>query len=109
MTLPFEIEVAGDYVVHAMVDAPDGASDSFFVNIDEDPLDLSEYWIWDIRPWTDGFELLTVTGWGNGSGGAEPEFDPKVFNLEAGPHVLYIRGREAYTRLDWVRIEKLQP
>ncbi len=92
---------AGDYTISAVVDAPNTAADSFFVNIDAEPTDPLT--IWDIRPPTSGFESRTV-GWrGNGTFDS-PQFPVKVFNLSAGVHQLIIRGREGNAQLRTITI-----
>lgn len=88
---PFTIAAAGNYVVNGMVNAPNGATNSFFVNIDGEPQTPSM--IWDIKPFTSGFEQRTVSWLGNGT--TNSQFVPKVFNLGQGQHQLIIRGREA--------------
>lgn len=86
----FSVAKAGDYLVHAVANAPDEDSNSFFLNIDgppEDPL-----MIWDIEV-TKGFENRIV-GWRGSGDSASPEFTPKVFKLTAGEHKLIVVGRE---------------
>lgn len=86
----FSVAKAGDYLIHAVANAPDEDSNSFFLNIDgqpEDPL-----MIWDIEV-TKGFENRIV-GWRGSGDSASPEFTPKVFKLTAGEHKLIIVGRE---------------
>ena len=87
----FTVPKDGDYVVYAVVSAPDDDNNSFYVNIDtvpkEDPL-----MIWDIDL-TNGFEERVVNWRGNGEAGSD-EFNPKVFKLTAGAHKLHFAGRE---------------
>jgi hypothetical protein len=87
----FSVPKDGDYVIHAVVKAPDDDSNSFYVNVDtlpkEDPL-----MIWDIDHTSD-FEERVVNWRGNGEAGSG-EFSPKVFKLTAGAHKLYLVGRE---------------
>lgn len=86
----FTVPEAGDYTVRAVVDAPAGDANSFYVNIDAPPEDPGM--IWDIAG-TKGFEERIV-GW-RGRGDANySEFAPKVFQLGAGKHQLIIVGRE---------------
>jgi len=87
----FIIATAGNYVVKGMVNAPNGATNSFFMNINAEPQTPSM--IWDIRPFTSGFEQRIVSWLGNGT--TNSQFVPKVFNLGQGQHQLIIRGREA--------------
>jgi len=86
----FTVPKDGDYVIHAVVKAPDDDSNSFFVNIDakpEDPL-----MIWDIET-TSEFAEQVVSWRGSGEAGSN-EFTPKVFKLTAGAHKLNLVGRE---------------
>lgn len=96
----FVITNAGDYVIHAVVNAPAEDSNSFFLNIDgkpEDPL-----MIWDIDP-TSGFEERIVSWRGDGSDGAD-QFAPKLFKLTEGKHHLFIFGREPDAQLKSISI-----
>ncbi|HEU5070023.1 MAG TPA: choice-of-anchor Q domain-containing protein [Verrucomicrobiae bacterium] len=96
----FYITNAGNYVIQAVVSAPNDANNSFFVNVDGQPVDPTM--IWDI-PLTSGFEQRIVSWRGSGSDGNN-EFVPAVFNLTAGAHQLIVRGREAYVSLQSVAI-----
>jgi hypothetical protein len=86
----FTLASAGSYVVSASVNAPDEGANSFFVNIDAEP--LSPDMIWTV-PITVGFEQRLVSWLADGSQ------VPKVFTLTQGPHQLVIRGREPYALL----------
>lgn len=86
----FQVAVAGDYLVHGIVNAPDENSNSFFLNIDGD---LQDQMIWDLEP-TNGFEERISNWRGNGDSESNGEFVPKVFKLSAGEHKLIIGGRE---------------
>ena len=84
------IAKAGNYVVHAVVNAPSEDENSFYLNFDappEDPL-----MIWDMSV-TKGFEERIVSWRGSGDQDSD-EFIPKVFKLTAGEHKLIIAGRE---------------
>jgi hypothetical protein len=87
--------MAGDYVVSALVNAPDEGANSFYLNIDAEPQDPTM--IWDISP-SGGWTQRTVSWRGNGTH-ENNQFDPKVFNLEAGTHQLIVRGREGNSQL----------
>ena len=91
----FTITNAGDYVIHAVVNAPAEDSNSFFLNIDakpEDPLT-----IWDIDV-TSGFEERVVSWRGDGAADSD-QFAPKRFKLAPGKHQLFIYGREPDAQL----------
>ena len=87
----FTVPKDGDYVVYAIVSAPDDDNTSFYVNIDTAPKD-DPLMIWDIDL-PKGFEERVVNWRGNGEAGSD-EFNPKVFKLTAGAHKLHLAGRE---------------
>jgi hypothetical protein len=97
----FSVPTAGNYVIAASVNAPDASSKSFWVNIDTLPSDPTM--IWDVYPYTSGFETRTVSWRGTG-GATNDEFNPKVFNLSAGIHELIVVGREANVQLGQITI-----
>jgi hypothetical protein len=92
----FIITNAGTYVIRGIVNAPAEDANSFYVHVDTPPAD-PDTMIWDIEV-TDGFVERTVNWRGNGSSGSD-EFDPKRFQLTAGPHKLHITGREGGAEL----------
>jgi hypothetical protein len=91
----FTITNAGEYVIHAVVNAPGEDSNSFFLNIDAQPED--PLCIWDIDV-TSGFEERIVNWRGDGAADSD-QFAPKRFKLAAGKHQLIIIGREPETQL----------
>jgi len=86
----FNITSAGSYAISALVNAPNSAANSFYVNIDGQPTDPTM--IWD-PPVTSGFTNLVVSWRGTGTD-TNNQFAPIVFNLSAGTHQLIVRGRE---------------
>ena len=88
----FNVATSGDYQLSALVNCPDGGSNSLFVNIDAEP---STAMIWNI-PVTSGPENRIAT-W-------SPATTPKVWTLNAGTHQLIIRGREANTVLQHITL-----
>lgn len=94
-TYLFEISLAGEYLISASVNAPSTSANSFYVNVDDQPIDPEM--IWDIPP-TQGFEERQVS-WRGGGTDLDNQYAPKVFSLTAGTHQLVIRGREAGARL----------
>jgi hypothetical protein len=86
----FTVAKAGDYVIHAVANAPDEDSNSFFLNIDAQPED--PLMIWDLEV-TKGFEERVVS-WRGGGDSSSDEIVPKIFKLSAGQHKLIIIGRE---------------
>jgi hypothetical protein len=97
----FNIATAGSYTISASVNAANSSSKSFWLNIDSLPTDPTM--IWDVFPYTVGFENRTVSWRGNGGPTAE-QFNPQVFNLTAGTHQLIIVGREANVLLGPITI-----
>jgi len=103
----FTVTNTGSYFISANVDAPRDEANSFFVNIDAEPTDPTM--IWDILPFTTGFESRVVSWRGNGAFDA-PQYTNALFNLSAGtPHQLIIRGREANTLLGRITLLKVMP
>ncbi len=96
----FSLPRPGNYIIQVIVNAPTIGSNSFFINIDEEPHNPSM--VWDIEI-TDGFQERTVSWRGSGTHDIN-EFAPKVFMLSAGEHELIIRGREEDTLLDQIRL-----
>lgn len=99
----FTITNAGAYVVQILVNAPNDAANSIYVNIDSEPQD--PFMISDI-PITSGFEQRIVSWRGNGTFDNN-QFVPNVFNLTVGTHQLIIVGREAGVQLQSLSILKL--
>ena len=103
----FNIVNAGNYLVSAMVSAPNDGQNSFYVNMDAEPTD--PLMIRDI-PVSTGLASQTVSWRGNGTADpASAQYRPKVFTLSAGTHQLIIRGREANTTLGAITIAALPP
>jgi Bacterial Ig domain len=103
----FGITNAGNYLVSAMVLAPNEGQNSFYVNIDAEPTD--PLMIWDL-PTGPTLTDCTVTWRGNGGpSAATAQYSPKVFSLSAGTHKLIIRGRESYTTLGTITIAATPP
>ena len=86
----FTITNAGDYVIETLVNAADENANSFFVNVDAQPVDPDM--IWDIEVTTE-FEKRVISWRGTGDS-ANDEFAPKRFTLAPGAHKLIIVGRE---------------
>jgi hypothetical protein len=98
----FKITTPGDYLIRVLVDAPNTSSNSFFVNIDEEP--TSPRMIWDIDI-TNGFEERIVSWRGNGTD-LDNEYSPKVFELDSGTHELIFIGREHFSYIKEVSLIK---
>jgi len=100
------IPADGDYTLTATVNAPSTGNNSFFIDFDNNP-PANPGAIWDISPLTTGLESRQV-GW-RGIGTSLPQFPTNVWNLTAGIHTLYLRGREANTLLDEITITSDTP
>lgn len=86
----FNIPETGDYIFSTVVNATDEGSNSFYVNVDDQPEDPAM--VWDI-PVTIGFDERKI-GW-RGKGDVDAsEFPTKTFHLASGAHKLIITGRE---------------
>ena len=92
----FTITNAGNYVIQALVNAPGDSANSFYVNIDAQPVDPTM--AWDIFPFTSGFQNAIVSWRGTGTD-TNNQFNPKIFSLTAGAHQIVFAGREANTQL----------
>jgi hypothetical protein len=95
------IPSAGNYKVTMDVDMADGASNSAFVDWDQEPTDPDA--VWDEQTLTDGTEARDVTWRGDGAFD-NPEFVPQVWALTEATHTLYIRGREANAKIDTITV-----
>ena len=103
----FNILNAGNYLVSALVRAPNEGQNSLYVNIDAEPTD--PLMIWDI-PVSSGLTNQTVSWRGKGTPDpASAQYRPKVFTLSAGTHQLIIRGREANTSVSTISIIAAPP
>lgn len=100
----FRITSPGDYRVSALVNCPTDAANSFFINIDAEPVDPSM--VWDVLPLTGGFESRTASWRGSGTFD-NPQYPSKIFNLSDGTHHLIIRGREAGAQIGRITIEPI--
>jgi hypothetical protein len=101
----FTVTNAGNYIIETLVNAPDESSNSFFVNVDAQPVDPDM--IWDIEV-TTGFEKRVMNWRGNGDANTD-EFTPKRFKLEPGAHTLVIVGREPGVQLKSLSIRPAPP
>jgi hypothetical protein len=101
----FMITNAGSYVVQVLVNAPNDAANSLYLNIDAQPQDPTM--IWDI-PVTTGFEQKLVSWRGNGTPDND-QFVPQTFNLAVGTHQIIVVGREANVQLQNFTISPAPP
>jgi hypothetical protein len=82
----FNITTAGNYIILARVQGPDGNSDSFYVDMDGTGRKT-----WDVTP-------STVWTWDKVMDRGIS--DPVIYNLTAGQHILKIASRESGAKLD---------
>jgi len=94
-TYNFTITNAGNYEVQALVNAPNDAANSMYVNVDGVPQDPGM--TWDVLT-TSGFEERLVSWRGNGTDTAN-QFVPWIFPLTNGVHQILFYGREANIEL----------
>jgi hypothetical protein len=97
----FNITNGGNYIVSASVNAPSASSKSFWVNMDSMPTDPTM--VWDVYPYTSGFETRTVSWRGTGTPTSD-QYNPETFNLTPGVHQLIVVGREAGVQLSTITI-----
>jgi hypothetical protein len=104
-TYNFMITNAGNYEVQALVNAPNDAANSLYVNVDGVPQDPDM--AWDVLI-TSGFEERLVSWRGNGTDTAN-QFVPWIFPLTNGVHQILFYGREANTQLAGFSILQAPP
>ena len=86
ITYTFEVQNAGVYKIWARAIAPDGASDSFFVKMDNGAFD-----IWDITN-SNKWKWTKINARALGG--------EKSYNLSAGVHTFEVKAREGGAKLD---------
>lgn len=101
-----QIPADGDYTVSALVQAEGDATNSFYINFDNEPTDPSM--IWDVVQFTSGYQSR-VAGWRGTGTFDSPQFPTKTWTLAAGLHELIIRGREANVGLGTITIQPNAP
>jgi hypothetical protein len=97
----FTVPTNGNYVITALVNAPDLTQNSFYVGMDRFPVDQDA---WDILPPTSGFESRMVSYRGYDGTADENHWNPIIYYLTAGAHSLTVVGREPNTLLDRLEI-----
>jgi hypothetical protein len=105
-TYSFQVNASGAYKIVARVFAVNDATDSFFVNIDNQ----GEF-IWDLNPTAAASEFNVwrddeVTNRGNGTFNS-PQYDPYTVQLGQGTHTITIRTRERNAKLDKLTFVKM--
>ena len=103
--IPFSVPEAGSYAIWGRTIAPNTNDNSFFISVDtevkDDVVDATDQisTIWDVA-------ISTIWTWNRVNMRTSPEgaVADRLFNLSAGPHTLYVSGREDGTELDRVLI-----
>jgi hypothetical protein len=101
------VNESATYKIAARVYAGGPASDSFFVSFNN-----GDSFIWDLNPSEDPafynvWREDDVTNRGTGTY-SSPQNDPYVFNLLKGTYKIAFKTREANTRMDYFRLEKVE-
>jgi hypothetical protein len=101
----FQVASSNTFGISAQVNAPSEAANSFYVNIDNVPVDPTN--IWDL-PITTGWSNNVVVTWrGNGTNDQMNIYPQQNFQLNTGVHKLIIVGREAGSGLGQILIAPL--
>jgi len=88
----FRVLSAGQYSLVASVIAPDEGENSIWIDFDADPLG-DDTRCWDMEV-VDAWDEQAVNWRGPQGRALAPQFAPKVWDLSAGTHTLYIVERE---------------
>ena len=91
----FSIPTDSQFLLEAVVDGPNGGSDSFYVTVDDQPVDG---YLWDIP-----------AGWVTDELSERGGADPVTFSLTAGEHTVRVHLREGGARLDTLMLVDLTP
>jgi hypothetical protein len=95
----FSLPEGGDYSISGLVNAPSQGSNSFYINVDDEPDTKVETNGWYI-PTTGGYENRFVNWGGDFNYGVRDSNGisvPKFFTLSSGSHKLIIKNREEGT------------
>jgi hypothetical protein len=100
-TFIFTVTQPGQYVLRGNTLAPSGSEDSFYLTVDGGTEHL-----WDVSQSTQ-WQTDTVSDRGTAVL-PDAEFDPLILDLTAGEHTIVFLNREDGTKLDTIRLERLQ-
>jgi len=96
VSFTFDISVADEYYMEARVNTNDDrGQDSFFVGLDNEPVNGDDYYAYDLVQ-TGSFVWDDV----NRRGSVPIEFDPMVWDLSVGEHTFTFYGREVNAWFD---------
>ncbi len=102
----FTLAGAGEFVVKAVVLAPDTSQNSFYFTIDSTAQDPEN--IWDVPVSTNGFQNVLVSQRINGTADAD-KLNPVIYNLFPGNHVINLVGREPNALLKSLSVIRITP
>lgn len=104
LNLDFEITTPGDYIVWGRVKTRTEGSDSFFVSMDDGPIDVYDC---AAERYSDEYHWTPLSGRAGNLDSWEASAyaeNARIFHLEPGPHTLSFSLRESGARLDSVLI-----
>jgi len=103
-SLSFDYDVQeGDYRIEAYIDNGNNAgSNSLFMGIDDEAAGNDNYYGYHSYEY-EGLHWDNVSRMGTRAV-YPPEYDPYVFHLDEGRHIITFYGREAYTKIDKIRL-----
>jgi hypothetical protein len=96
VTYALSVTAAGTYKIVAKVYAASDAYDSYYFSIDGAQLDIWDYTLANNNAWIED----DLAKRGTGSTDA-PQYNPYVFSLSAGNHILMLKGRELEAKVDY--------
>ncbi len=104
LNLDFEITTAGDYIVWGRVKTRTEGSDSFFVSMDDGPIDVYDC---AAERYSDEYHWTPLSGRAGNLDSWEASAyaeNARIFHLEPGTHTLSFSQREPGARLDSILI-----
>ncbi|HPG41414.1 MAG TPA: Ig-like domain-containing protein [bacterium] len=99
--IPFSVPANDTYIIWGRIIAPTGSDDSYFVLLDND-----RERIWDClydNSWSPNWKWDMISERGTGTFD-NPQYDPGLFTLTAGTHVLKLKQREDGVMLDRILV-----
>ncbi|MDZ4229974.1 MAG: Ig-like domain-containing protein [Candidatus Veblenbacteria bacterium] len=109
VSFTFAITEAGEYVMDAKVQAPDGSSDSFFVGVNNEVVNGVNANIYDtVQTQVTAWVWDSVSLRGSAPDYTSPQYDPKIWNLTTGNYIFTFYRREN-AKLDKILLKKYVP